>query len=779
MVRCGLSLKMSSQIVFLFDLDQCLPLEQCLDNDNLEFLISKVKEVCLKILCASSHLNGPNNETRNLAKFSFRFYSSTEYFMVPDQHEATFQELNEDQFNILETALSDRFEILLQTSKTNSFNSNALQQHILSTSTHKSQCSTLKKALEEVAILYNWDQPMMQSPVKLNGKTNALNAIYVFTRLPNNNEDLLHFMGKPKVKKFNHKEISERLFSRSMTNIFKGDAAQVNVNIVDTSNFRHQMPVTNPEEYRIVKNDFRKCLFQLHGTVIPIDAFRSKNCAKNFENPHPTSSVLTMYSSAGPYEKPKSRQLSLEIGGEDSKILKLNASEDLNLAQVGTSHDLKLQTFIRPNSNLISNLHYEKKVLLWPNGDSKSSSDRLANFMISQKYNAIFKCGSIGQSGVLIALEESLFLLKLLSPKQSKLVDLLTVPSEFHESLLETFSVDFKSLFEEKMPTPKTKFEVQTSNMSFFRGSLIGSSALPETRPFNNIINRVKNLKNKDSEMLLKLKKSYLPQHISEEKSLKMRRKTSEESVSSNQSSKGRSRGAELLRLGSKNAELRRNSHEGDGKETVTVTAVKTSQPTAARSNVESKENLCDKFLADIENVAIGPSGDTSGQKLLKKLADQQLEMLDHGTDNEQAAFAKAAITILLRHVKSNNNKQSLEEIMYKYFLIEPAVVENRKSNTAVRVRYYKEQILFRLEVHRVMTSQDGKKKIEEEMLAHLRKISIKEDSPKIMLSLLQDILTTDETIGKSKFLFKLSPLDGDHPNNRFSTLSCAFYKGH
>ena len=182
---------MSSQIVFLFDLDQCLPLEQGLDNDNLELLIANVKDVCLKILCASSHLNGPNAEMQNLAHFSFRFYSSTEYFMVPDQHaDAKFQELNEDQFDSLENALSDRFEALLQTSKTNSFNSSALQQHISSFS-HKPQYLTLQKALEEVAILYNWDRPLMHSPVKINGKLNApLNAVYVFTRLPDNNEEL-------------------------------------------------------------------------------------------------------------------------------------------------------------------------------------------------------------------------------------------------------------------------------------------------------------------------------------------------------------------------------------------------------------------------------------------------------------------------------------------------------------------------------------------------------------------------------------------------------------
>ena len=82
--------KMSSQIVFLFDLDQCLPLEKGLNCDDLEFLSAKVKDVCLKILTSSSHLDGPNGELKNVAHFSFRFYSSTKYFMVPDQHDGKY-----------------------------------------------------------------------------------------------------------------------------------------------------------------------------------------------------------------------------------------------------------------------------------------------------------------------------------------------------------------------------------------------------------------------------------------------------------------------------------------------------------------------------------------------------------------------------------------------------------------------------------------------------------------------------------------------------------------
>ena len=712
---------MSSQIVFLFDLDQCLPLEQGLDNDNLELLIANVKDVCLKILCASSHLNGPNAEMQNLAHFSFRFYSSTEYFMVPDQHaDAKFQELNEDQFDSLENALSDRFEALLQTSKTNSFNSSALQQHISSFS-HKPQYLTLQKALEEVAILYNWDRPLMHSPVKINGKLNApLNAVYVFTRLPDNNEELCHFMGKTdgSKRRFNHKDIYDRIFNgrnRSMSNIFKGDA-QINVNIVDTSSYRTRLPdqTANPEDYGTVKNDFRKCLFQLHGTVIPVDAFMSKNCAKNFQNPHPTCSMLTNYSSTDNLsnERGKSRHVFLEIDSAKNEVLKVTSNEQIEQQQGGSSPNnyFKLLTFVKPNPSLVSNPDYENQVFLWPNNEStvaKKPMIKLTHYMISQNYNAIFKCSATGRYALLTALEESLLLLKIMSPKLSDLVGLMMVDSPT-SNRFPWASVDLESIFREKMAVNHgSNLPPQNSkpDLSYFRGGLVESSALPESQPFCGIINRVKKSSKQssnDSEMLMTLKKSYLPKHIvstadENQKSIKIRRKTSEESVSSNKSgnnsNKSRSRGAELLRLGSKNAELRRNSHEGDLiKENSTSSNPAATNNTSNRSKDEStKELWCKKFMAKLNNLAIpvsgGPKGDNSsrGQLLLAELVKLQLEMLDHGENVALVALAETVITVVLEHVKKTR-ESTLEEMVMTNFLIDPTVVTKRKPNLAVSI---------------------------------------------------------------------------------------------
>ena len=123
--------------------------------------------------------------------------------MVPDQHEGKFYEYSEENFNLFDTALSERFEALLQTSKTNSFKAQALQQHISSTSRKHFHYQTLHKALEEIAVLYNWDRPVMHSPVKKFGKLSALNAIYIITKLPNDNQELCRFMGRQKRKTIN------------------------------------------------------------------------------------------------------------------------------------------------------------------------------------------------------------------------------------------------------------------------------------------------------------------------------------------------------------------------------------------------------------------------------------------------------------------------------------------------------------------------------------------------------------------------------------------------
>ena len=47
-------------------------------------------------------------------RFSIRFYSSTEYFSLPNQLAGDFHELSKGSFDILESALTERFERVVQ-----------------------------------------------------------------------------------------------------------------------------------------------------------------------------------------------------------------------------------------------------------------------------------------------------------------------------------------------------------------------------------------------------------------------------------------------------------------------------------------------------------------------------------------------------------------------------------------------------------------------------------------------------------------------------------------
>lgn len=694
---------MSSQIVFLFDLDQCLPLEQGLNNDDLDFLVSKVKDICLKIISSASHFEGPNG-VQNVAHFSFRFYSSSAYFMVPDQHEGKFLELSETTFSSLETALGDRFEALLQTSKTNSFDALGLQQHMKTS--NKAHFQTLQKALQEISILYHWDRPLLNSPVKFNdSKNSSSNSVYIFTKLPNTNDELCQFMGKPKVKRrFNHKDIYDKLFLRSMTNVFKGDAL-IKVNVIDTSYFRN---IQFNEEVFKVKNEFKKCFGCLHGNVIPVKAFTSKNCDSNYVNPNPTSVILRSYDD---YPKESRQEFELKI---KDQIVKLYSSTKL------ASH-FQLKCYVPKHKMGCHGI--KSKALLWPRNEKLS---QWSHFLMKNQYVGIFE-NEENIIASLSAAEDSLFQFNILEESYSKLTKLILTRNESFEKPLETsVELDLTSLFKQKCP----QVEASKESKTYFNGSIFESWNIPDSNSFTKFIDKVKNQKqNHDSELMKNLKKSYLP-HMKTEKETTIRRKTSEESVSSTKSSgkTNRSRGAELMRLGSKNAELRRSSHE-DPKDQSNRSVMKSNKSL----DENAKEQFKQKFIQRLNQTE-------NEQQLLRNLINIQLEMLDHGENAALAAFAEIVVSKLLEHANVSKSS-SFDDLVSGNFLVDPGVVSKRRSNKAVRIRDHKLQVLLRIEFHFYLPNQERQRQVEEEMLAHLRQISIW-DSPNEMLTFLQEILT-------------------------------------
>ena len=79
---------------------------------------------------------------------------------------------------------------------------------------------------------------------------------------------------------------------------------------------------------------------------------------------------------------------------------------------------------------------------------------------------------------------------------------------------------------------------------------------------------------------------------------------------------------------------------------------------------------------------------------------------------------------------------------MADYFLVDSNTIGKRKAPKEVRIRDHKLQILFRMEVLWLAPEQELRKSYLDEILVHLRQISIW-DSPKEMLVFMQEILTS------------------------------------
>ena len=466
--------------------------------------------------------------------------------MVPDQHEGKFFEYGEETFNNFDMALSERFESLLQTSKTNSFNAADLEQHISSNS-RKFHYQTLHKALEEIAVLYNWDRPLMNSPVKKFGKNTALNSVYIFTKLPNDHEELNRFMGKPKMKRqFNHKDLYDKIFNhsnRKVLNVFRSDA-DININIVDTALWRKNLNLTS--EAVTVKNSFKKCLFQLHGNVIQVEAFRVESCLKNYENPHSSSAILNVYS---------------DFVFQRSKIHSVNViCPDINFSMncnEPTLESVIICGFFQMTKSLLDLQSDGRSFTIWPKQLSASVKS-MSHFMRTQNYVAVVKANE--NYGIWSAIDGNVFTLKLLL-KESNIICSLLLESNI-KATKEVF--DFAKY--DDIDFTKKSEDQKIDSKHYFDGNSLESAFVTETKPFSKYVGHLKSLTTKKEEASIQmLKKSYLP-HVNA-----MRRKSSEESVNSSKgqlksetrpTNHGRSRAEKLLRLGSKNAELRRNSNE-------------------------------------------------------------------------------------------------------------------------------------------------------------------------------------------------------------------------
>ena len=119
-------------------------------------------------------------------------------------------------------------------------------------------------------MLYEWDSPNLNSPVKRRGKVTSTcppdNCIHVFTRLPDTEEEMTRFFKSRRVQ--NSRDVHQELFcdraAKNVAALLKGGTAEVGLNLVDTGClFRGEGP---PGSQR-VRAAFEKALKSVRGRV--------------------------------------------------------------------------------------------------------------------------------------------------------------------------------------------------------------------------------------------------------------------------------------------------------------------------------------------------------------------------------------------------------------------------------------------------------------------------------------------------------------------------------
>ncbi|XP_023348603.1 uncharacterized protein LOC111717337 [Eurytemora carolleeae] len=153
------------QVLFLFDLDQVLPVQgDLVQEEDQEIRLNLIKQTCLRILLVG--VNRLNLDHRNLPHFGFRFFSSTDFYPTPEQISGSFVELNTENWENLESALEERLRIVVENAIKESTRNKTYFSTYMKSEGHKRPSEKIKMCLEDVTALFDWDRPTLQSPCK-------------------------------------------------------------------------------------------------------------------------------------------------------------------------------------------------------------------------------------------------------------------------------------------------------------------------------------------------------------------------------------------------------------------------------------------------------------------------------------------------------------------------------------------------------------------------------------------------------------------------------------
>ncbi|CAB4056482.1 unnamed protein product [Lepeophtheirus salmonis] len=196
------------------------------------------------------------------------------------------------------------------------------------------------------------------------------------------------------------------------------------------------------------------------------------------------------------------------------------------------------------------------------------------------------------------------------------------------------------------------------------------------------------------------------------------------------------SRGAELLRLGNqKYAEnKKRRSQIKSSKNSTESFSFPFNDLRTARRTAFEKE-----MRKSFENEEV-----IQCSQILAMLIEFQIEAINNGDDVSMSALAEITISSLLKHLQSTGQiKANLVNLVADNFLVDPLSISRRKTSLKMpkRLRDHKLQVLYRMELHWLLPSADDQEKFENEILIHLRQISIW-GSPEDMVTFLNEVLT-------------------------------------
>jgi len=765
------------QILFLFDLDQLLPLEGPIaEESKQDARLSLVKQTCLRILTYCSDAGRINSKRRDLPCFGFRFYSSTEYFSLPNQLTGDFHELSKGTFDILESALTERFERVVQGALTDSYATPDFFTKHENNAGRKSESETLQRSLEEIVALYNWDRPALHSPVKKGQKTDQRigNAVFIFTKLPNSEFGLRKFLPSANRKKklITFKDVSDCVSSKRIKSVFNGQS-NISVHVVDTSHF-HNCPLSEP-----ITTLFQKALQEHKGGVIPVQALTERclasdqierislECSAQTQLGVPFSSVLKSYlSEATIPSKQLERNYSVgKLNLGDTKIGVGFPAEEARMCFGGDGIEalrtvgLVRKSLFKPGQawsgmvtiwggavddatqlqSVLSYLYYSGQCLLFEKQDG----------LVVLFYKDVL-CGSLAFLNKIDSCFYRL-LLKLkcsqeeTSPLQQQVSNILTS---------KTFPpIQFS-------PTKKSTLAHEKKNPQKFDTSSLEPYRLPDV-PCKNFLDKLKkgNRPNPPCEFLLKVRESYIQdrtggvlttgsntkkkiQYDLEKRAIpkadrllnknSFEKKLSADSLSSHTSKSSGSRPLAMSRGAAMRAQAKHNPKPVAKSADSSKAIAEKDRDMVQAEKAHKTQSIIDRVDIDTDNT----------ETLIDQLVVIKDELVAGGDATELACCAEATVSILLKHLDTVGiSKTNLEEVVGTKLLFDVVTISRRYGATDVaRIAEHKVQVLFRAEVHWLLARKESLEAYENEILQHLRQISLY-GSPQQLTSFLNDVM--------------------------------------